>query len=564
MSKRMMLGILLVLGLSLSLLSQNAQEIYQRGLVQEQAAGKLPQAIELYMQAAKEAGKDRTLAAKALIRAAGSQEKLGRPEAADVYAEVIRKYPEQREQAQLAQTRLAALKPVSPATQQSAEGWSGTDVSAVASPLFEQYCIRCHNQTSRTGGLVLDALNTKNVGENTAVWENILKRLRARRDPPSGLARPDERTYQSVVAKLESALDQAYPSNTPLHATDRATDEEIATRMSTFIWGMAPDASLLDDARQGRLHDSAVIHRQVERMLRDPNSIHLVTTFLEPKFFLSDGLGKTRPNPADFPAFDPVLLQSMSTETRLFLDSQLRENHGALELWTANYSFLNERLARHYGIPNVLGNEFRRVTLPGSDRAGLLGQASVLTLTSQANRTSPVTRGRWLLENFLGMQAPDPPPNVPPLANSPGNRPGSMREAMALHAVNPACMNCHAIFDPLGLALENFDGIGQWRLDEGGVAIDASGAFIDGSVFYGPAQLRAGLLKYRDAYYSSITQQLLGYALGRKARSWRLYDYEMTSVRAILREAAPDDYRWASIISGIVKSSPFQNKNIVP
>jgi hypothetical protein len=563
MSKRVLLGVLLVLGLSLSLLSQNAQEIYQRGLVQEQAAGKLPQAIELYMQAAKEAGKDRALAAKALIRAAGSQEKLGRPEAADLYAEVLRTYPEQREQAQLAKMRLASLTVASPARAQAAGGLAGVDVSAVAAPMFDQYCIRCHNQTNRVAGLTLDGLNTKNVGENTAVWENLLKRLRARRDPPSGLPRPDERTYQSVVTKLETALDQAYPANTPLNATDRATDEEIATRMATFIWGVAPDAPLLEDARQGRLHDPAILDRQVKRMLQDSKSITLVNKFFEPKFSL-DNLVNSKPDSAAFPQFDLSLVLSMRAETGKFLESQIREDHGALELWTANYSFLNEPLARHYGISNVYGTELRRVTLPGNNRAGLLGQASVLTLTSQANRTSPVMRGKWILENFLGMQAPDPPPNVPGLATSPGNGARPMREAMAAHAAFPACMNCHVIFDPLGFALENFDGIGQWRVADAATTIDASGAFIEGSRFDGPAELRAGLLKYRDAYYSSITQQLLGYALGRKARSWRLYDYEMPSVRAILRTASADDYRWSSIISGIVKSQPFQKKNIVP
>jgi hypothetical protein len=559
---RVLLGVLLVLGLSLSLLSQNAQEIYQRGLVQEQAAGKLPEAIELYLQVAKEAGKDRTLAAKALIRAAGAKEKLGQPEAADLYSEVLRVYPEQRDQAQQAKMRLASLRLLSPPKAQGAGGLTGEDLSAVASPMFEQYCIRCHNQTTRTAGFALDSLNVKNVGENTAVWENVLKRLRARRDPPAGLSRPDQATYQSVVSKLETALDQAYPANTPLNS-DRATDGEIATRMATFLWGTAPDTPLLEDARQGRLHDPAVLDRQVQRMLRDPKSINLVTSFFEPKFAL-DNLDNSKPDPVEFRQFDPALLPAMRTETRLFLDSQLRENRGALELWTANYSFLNERLARHYGIPNVVGIEFRRVTLPDNNRAGLLGQGSVLTVTSQSNRTSPVTRGIWVLKNIFGMTPPDPPANIPPLGNSAGNQARTMRETMAAHEANPNCMNCHAIFDPLGLALENFDGIGHWRLDDGVATIDATGAFIDGSRFDGPAELRAGLLKYRDAYYSSITQQLLGYALGRKARAWRLYDYEMPSVRAIVRASAASDYRWSSIISGIVTSAPFQMKNIVP
>jgi hypothetical protein len=562
MRRKVVLGVVLVFGLSLSLLSQNAQEIYQRGLVQEQAAGKLPQAVELYLQAAKQAGNDRTLAAKALIRAAGSQEKLGHPEAASLYAEVVRMYPEQRDQALVAQTRLAALQRTSSATPQVTGSSARTDVSAVAAPLFQQYCIQCHNQTVRAGALALDSLNAKNVGDNTAVWENVLRRMRARRDPPSGLPRPDQGAYQTMISRLEAALDQAYPQNVPLNAADRATDSEIAVRMATFLWGGVPDAPLFEDAVRGRLHDPAVLDRQVERMLRDPKAINLVTSFFERQLSL-DRLDKVKVDPAFFPEFDPALLQSMGTETRMFLDSQLRENHGALELWTASYTFLNERLARHYGIPGVSGNDFKRVTLPGNNRAGLLGEGSVLTVTSYDNRTSPVTRGIWVLKNIFG-PPPNPPANVPPLGNTPEDRARPMRERMAAHKINPACANCHVIFEPLGLALENFDGVGQWRSTDGGGVIDASGVFTDGSKFNGLVEFRAGLLKYKDAYYSNITQQLLGYSLGRKGQAWRLYDYEMPSVRAILRGAAPDGYRWASIISGIVKSTPFQMKNIVP
>jgi hypothetical protein len=558
---RVTLGILLVLCLSLLLLSQNAQETYQRALVQEQAAGKLPQAIELYLQAAKDAGKDRALAAKALIHAAGAQEKLGQPGAENLYSEVMRAYPEQLEQVNAAKLRLASLTLESPLKSIGA-GLAATDVSSVASPMFEQYCIRCHNQTTHSAGLSLDTLNTKNVGENTAVWESVLRRLRARRDPPVGLARPDDKTYQSVVARLESALDQAYPTNTPSTA-DRATDEEIAARMATFIWGSAPDAPLLEDARQGKLHDPAVLDRQVKRMLQDPKSANLVVHFFEPKFNL-DSLLNSRPDPANFPDFDTVLLQWMNLETRMFLDNQIREDHSALEIWTANYTFLNDRLARHYGIPDISGAEYRRVTLPGNTRAGLLGQGSVLTVTSQSNRTSPVSRGVWVLKNVFGVNPPDPPPNVPALRIPPGTPAGTMREMMAAHAANPACSSCHAIFDPLGLALENFDAIGRWRITDGGSAIDTSGAFPDGTRFTNPAEFRTGLLKFRDAYYSSMTQQLFGFALGRKARTWRVYDYEMPSVRAIVKMSAANDYRWSSIISGIVKSAPFQMKNIVP
>lgn len=562
MTGKVTLGVVLTLGLSLALLGQNAQEIYQRALVQEQAVGDLKQAIALYRQAAKEAGKDRGLAAKALIRAAGSQEKLGQPEAAEAYAEVVRMYPEQRDQAQVAQARLAALRRT-PATRPQ-NGGSSADLSTIAGQLFQDYCIKCHNQNVKTAGLALDSLNIKNVGENTAVWENILRRLRSRRDPPAGLARPDEGTYQSFISRLELSLDHAYPNNGPLNTAPRVTDEELAARMAMFIWSGAPDAQLLEDVRRGRLRDPAVIDQQVKRMLRDPKSIDLVTNFFERAFWV-ENLAKMKPDPAKFPEFDEELMLAMGSETRLFLASQLREDRNALDLWTANYSFLNQRLARHYGIPNITGHEFRRVTWPNNERAGLLGQAAVLTATMAApNRTSPTKRGIYLLNLFFGTDAPPPPSNVPPLKDGQDDRARSVRDRLSTHRVNPACVTCHALIDPMGFALENFDAIGQWRTADGAMPIDASGTFNDGGRFNGPAELRAGLLKYRDAYYTNITQQLLGYSIGRKGRSWRLYDYEMPSVRAILRSAAPNDYRWSAIIAGIVKSAPFQMKNVVP
>jgi len=298
-------------------------------------------------------------------------------------------------------------------------------------------------------------------------------------------------------------------------------------------------------------------------MLRDSKSIHLVTGFFE-RWLPLDGLEKAKPDPSRFPEADPELLQSMAAESRLFLDSQLRENHGALELWNANYTFVNERLARHYGLPGISGNEFRRVIWPNNNRAGILGQASFLTAESLPSRTSPTKRGVYVLNQFLGVDAPPPPSNVPPLADNPDDRARPMRDRLAAHKTNPACVSCHSVIDPLGFGLENFDGIGQWRNTDGGIPIDASGSFIDGTRFNGAPEFRAALLKYRDAYYSNITQHLLGYALGRKARQWRLHDYEMPSVRAILRAASANDYRWSSIISGIVKSAPFQMKNIVP
>jgi hypothetical protein len=532
----------------------SALELYQQALVQEQAAGNLPEAIELYRQAAKEAGSDRGLAARALIRAAASYEKLGQPAAAELYSEVMRTYPEQREQVALAQSRLAALRrPSSRAAQTNSVRSGRTDVSGVFDPLFDMYCTTCHNQSRKTAGLAIDSLNTSNVSENTAVWEKILRRLRARRDPPNGSRRPDDAVYQSAISTAELALDQAYPVNASLNTADRVSDAELAVRMAKFMWNGNPDAVLLDAVQRGRLRDPAVLEQQVRRMLRDSKANSLVTDFFE-RWLLWDSLDKVQ-------SVDDTLREAFRSETRLFLESQIREDHNSLDLWTANYSFLNDRLARHYGIPGISGSEFRRVILTDNNRAGILGQGSFLTVSSSSNRTSPVQRGKMILINFLGVIPPDPPPNVPPV-KADDSRP--MRLRMEEHRTNPACSSCHVGFEPIGMALENFNPTGQWRNTDGGVPIDASGTFVDGTKFNGPAELRAGLLKYRDAYYFNIAQKLLGHALGRMARAWPVYDYEMPSVRAIVGEATTNDYRWSSIILGIVKSTPFQMKTIVP
>jgi hypothetical protein len=548
----LLIGVVLMAGTTAS--SPNPLEIYQRALVQEQAAGELPEAMELYEQAAKEAGTDRGLAARALIRAAGCAEKLGQPAAATgLYTQVMHTFPEQREQVASAQARLAALKrPAPPAAPNSARP-GRTDVSGVFVVLFETYCIACHNQTRKTAGLALDTLNTADVSENTAVWERILRRLRARRDPPYGMRRPDEAVLQMAVSTLELALDQAYPVTASLNSADRVTDAELAVRMAKLIWNAAPDAVLLDAVQRGRLRDPAVLEQQVRRMLRDARAKSLVTEFLE-RWILWDALDKAQ-------NADELLRQDLRTETRLFLDNQLREDHNALDLWTANYSFLNDRLARHYGIAGSAGTDFRRIAFADNNRAGILGQGSFLAVSSFGDRTSPVVRGKMILMIFLGIIPPDPPPNVRPLQTD-DNRP--MRTRIEEHHSNPACANCHVTFEPVGEALENFNFTGQWRNTDGGSPIDASGTFVDGTKFNGPAELRAALLKYRDAYYTNIAQKLFGYALNRKARAWNVYDYEMPSVRAIVREASANDYRWSSIILGIVKSTPFQMKTIVP
>jgi len=234
-----------------------------------------------------------------------------------------------------------------------------------------------------------------------------------------------------------------------------------------------------------------------------------------------------------------------------------------MELWTAPYTFVNERLARHYGLSGISGREFRRVIRENPNRAGLLGQAGMLTALSTPSRTSPTVRGIYILSRFLGVDASPPPTNIPGLVERPGEESGTMRERLATHRTNPSCASCHAMFDPLGFALENFDATGRWRTTDGGSPIDATGTFTDGTRFNGPVELRAGLLKHRDAYYANVTQQLLAYALSRK-KAGRVYDYEMPAVRAIVRTAGSDGYRWSSLIAGIAASGPFQAKDIVP
>jgi hypothetical protein len=429
-----------------------------------------------------------------------------------------------------------------------AAGAAAQTVSGVFDPLLKTYCITCHNQTRKTAGLALDDLNPANVSEKTAVWEKVLLRLRTRRDPPIGAQRPDDAVYLSAISTLESALDRAYP-NVSLNAANRIPDAELAGRMAKFIWNGDPDSQLLDAAKKGNLRGAAGLDRQVLRMLKDPKANSLVPGFFE-RWASLESLEKSQ-------SVDPELREALATETRRFFESQIHEDHNALDLWTANYTFLNDRLARHYGISGNFGSGFQRFSYTDDKRAGILGQGSFLTASSFKDRTSPVTRGRLVLTLFMGVSPPPPIPNVPPLK---ADDPRPMRVRMQEHLTSPVCVNCHVTFDSIGFALENFNLVGQWRSTDGGSPLDVSGSFVDGTAFNGPAELRAGLLKYRSAYYSNITQKLLGYALGRQPRGWPVQDYEMPAVRAIVREAAAHDYRWSAIVSGIVKSAPFQMK----
>ena len=336
----------------------------------------------------------------------------------------------------------------------------------------------------------------------------------------------------------------------------RISDVELASRLSFFLWSTIPDDELLNVAVAGKLRDPGVLDRQVRRMLADARSQTLASNFAAQWLFLRDVEAKT-PSPRFFPDFDLSLAQDFQRETELFLESVFDEDRNVLDLLRANYTFVNERLARHYGIPNVFGTNFRRVTYSDdSPRRGLLGHGSVLMLTSYANRTSPVLRGKYVLSNILGAPPPPPPPNVPALVTEAGDsgKRLSMRESMAQHRSNPVCATCHARMDPIGFALDNFDAVGQWRTsDESGTPIDASGVFPDGTKFEGVAGLRQLLLRRPEQFVSTLTENLLIYALGRS-----LAYTDAPTVRAIVHEAARSDYRFSSIVTGIVESTPFQ------
>jgi mono/diheme cytochrome c family protein len=337
-------------------------------------------------------------------------------------------------------------------------------------------------------------------------------------------------------------------------AVYRLSDFELASRLSFFLWSSIPDDELLNLAEQGKLKNPLVLRRQTRRMLDDPRSQAFVSNFGGQWLHLRN-LETITPDPDIFPNFDEGLRQSFRRETELFFESILREDRSVFDLLDANYTFLNQRLAEHYGVRGVYGSQFRRVALSDPNRSGLLGQGSILTVTSYPNRTSVVQRGKWILENLLGAPPPPPPPDVPDL--KPRGKDGrllSMREQMDAHRANPICASCHARMDPIGFALENYDAVGRWRTKDAGTVIDASGKLPDGTKFNGPAELKKILLTgHRDEFVTTVTEKLLTYALGRGLEA-----YDAPAVRAIMREAARDEYRLPALINAIINSKPFQ------
>ena len=348
---------------------------------------------------------------------------------------------------------------------------------------------------------------------------------------------------------VDAAADAAY----------RLGDLEIASRLSFFLWSSLPDDELLELASAGVLGDAVTLRQQVRRMLDDPRATTLITNFASQWLHLRN-LRAVAPDVNAFPEFDDDLREAFQRETELFLEAQLREDRSVLDLLTADYTYVNERLARHYGVDGIHGSHFRRVTFGDDRRAGLLGHGSILTVTSYANRTSPVVRGKWLLENFLGAPPPPPPPDVPPFEENDVSGARSMRERMEQHRANPVCASCHAQMDPLGFALENFDAIGRWRdATDAGDPIDAVGALPDGIRFDGPGGLRRLLRNRRTEFVSTVATRLMTYALGRGIEA-----HDMPAIRKIVREAEASGFRWSSIVLGVVDSTPFQMRSTEP
>jgi mono/diheme cytochrome c family protein len=343
------------------------------------------------------------------------------------------------------------------------------------------------------------------------------------------------------------------PSGVAPGTVYRISDVELASRLSFFLWSSIPDDQLLDLAEKGKLKDPEVLQAQVRRMLDDPRSQALVSNFGGQWLSLRN-LAVQRPDPDKFPEFDENLRESFRKETELFFGYIVHEDRSLLELLDANYTFLNQRLAEHYNIPNVYGSQLRKVALTDPDRGGLLGQGSILTVTSYPDRTSVVQRGKWVLETLLGSPPPPPPPDIPDLIpHAKDGRNLTMREQMEQHRANAICASCHVRMDPLGFALENYDGVGRWRDKDSGNTIDASGKLPDGRQFSGPAELKKKLMAGHDEFINTATEKLLLYALGRGIEY-----YDKPAVRLIEREAAQDDYRVSALITAIVKSTPFQ------
>lgn len=377
---------------------------------------------------------------------------------------------------------------------------------------------------------------------------NLYRAGRKSKDFEAGIERALEALLSSPAFLFRIEHD---PDNVKPGSIYRVSDLELASRLSFFLWRSIPDDELIEAAARGRLKDAALA-QQVKRMMADARASRWMSDFMG-QWLLVRNTQSVEPDPARFPEFDDTLRDAMAKETELFFESQVREDRSVLDLLRADYTFLNDRLAAHYGVPKVYGSHFRRVPIADTARQGLLGHASILTVTSYADRTSVVLRGKWVLETLLGAPPPPPPPNVPPLKQNDGkSKPTSLRERMEQHRSNPVCASCHARMDPLGFALENFDPTGRWRQDDSGAAINAS-ITLDGKTVDGPQHFRDALLGRGDQVVRTVTEKLLTYALGRGVDY-----YDAPTVRQLVRDLSKQEHRWSALVLGIVNSLPFQ------
>jgi hypothetical protein len=443
-------------------------------------------------------------------------------------------------------------------------GWIPAAVAAqnISTPvtpaaMIKTYCASCHSGQASPGGLHLDQLDANKPLDAPGTWERVVRQLRARTMPPMGAPRPDSKTYELTIAALTGTLDRSATATTaPL------TDTELALRLARLLWNGEPDEELRDAAARGTLHDAQALQGQVRRMISDTRSAAFVAEFFDTWLSL-DQLAPTKTDNTLFPEFNDELSSNFRRETELFVESQLREDRNPVNLWTANYTFLNERLARHYGIPDVAGPEYRRVTWLGPERAGLLAQGSILTLTSRAYSaypvdiptTSPAMRAKWILTRFLGVNPPTPLPNIPP-KDFPFKKDSPLVKQSRSFPATP-CLACHRSFFPLSYGLENFDVLGRWRSDYGPDPIDASGTMVDGTTFNGPVELRRALLERRDAFLSTMTERLMAYSTGGKtAVNEPTPASRMPAIRAAQREAEARGYSWSALIAAIVAKRP--------
>jgi len=425
-----------------------------------------------------------------------------------------------------------------------------TPTKSNVAEVFKTYCSGCHNGSMRSpsGGL-LDQFDTTQIAEKPDVWARAYRQLQAGTMPPVGSARPDRATYDSVL----TAIEQAWGSNAKAPAT--ATSLEIAERLAALLWNSSPDATLFQVAQVDRLREPGALERQIHRMLVDDRAQAFVSRFFFPWLGL-DKLNNADPDKKLYPDFDVSLRDAFAKETELFLLSQLRDDRDPVELWSANYTFLNDQLARHYDIPDVKGSQFRRVTLPSPERAGLLGQASVLTVISRHQQGSPVAhttpagRSVWVRNHFLGAPPPMPFPGAQPVKPELPTTP----QTRTLPA--EPCRHCHQNLFPLGYALENFDPIGRWRTNDQLGPVDASGAFVDGTSTNGIIELRKVLLQRPEAFRTTITENLLVYASGKPTNSGQRSPDTLVRARQILR--GMQNPRWSAVIAGIVREKPAQ------